>query len=405
MSTLKGTLMRRSVSERVRTLSLVSTASAAWAFCFGLGLPLGSLWLRDAGCNATAIGLCSSAYYFAVAITSLFLPWLMGRGAKFAVVAGMIVDGLTVMIFPLIDNYAGWVVLRLLGGASTALCLIPLETLINQNAAPESRARDFSIYAVCVALGVAAGSLVGLPLYPQAPGLAFMLGGAAALFGAGLLWQGYPTHQPIATESDTEARFRVRLNILSLGTAWAQGFMEAAMLTFLSVHLLGLGYTAAATSTLVGGLFVGVVLVQIPGAWLADKFGRLRVVVLCHMVVLAALILLPRAQAPLPLALLLFAVGASGAALYPLGLALLGERVPPKSMARANSWYLASNCAGSLMGPWLTGQLIDDIGPSGLFAAGFVASAAVLVSWLILSRRASAARDFPSASECNRAAA
>jgi MFS family permease len=199
--------------------------------------------------------------------------------------------------------------------------------------------------------------------------------------------------------------FNLRGNFLSLGTAWAQGFLEAAMLTFLSAHLLGLGYTAAAASTMLGGLFVGVVAVQIPGAWLADKVGRLRVVLLCHMVVLGALALLPWYKAPVPLTLLLFAVGAAGAALYPLGLALLGERVPSSAMARANSWYLASNCTGSLLGPWLSGYLIDEIGAAGLFVAGFGSCALILVAWMGLGWRPGVSSDVPPAGQPERVAA
>ena len=50
----------------------------------------------------------------------------------------------------------------------------------------------------------------------------------------------------------------------------------------------------------------GVVLVQVPGAWLADSFGRLRVIVMCHLVMLAGLALLfwltkpPRADVSRP---------------------------------------------------------------------------------------------------------
>jgi MFS family permease len=380
----------QSLRQRRRTLALVSIASAAWAFCFGLGLPLGSLWLRDAGCNATDIGLCSSAYYLAVAVTSLFVPFLMGRRTRIVVVAGMIVDGVTVMFFPLAHDLTSWLTLRLCGGLATALCLIPMETVINRNAASATRARDFSIYAVSVALGVAVGSVVGLQLYPLAPGMAFLFGGAAALFGAGLIGPGFPTDGISVVDCPQEHQFSLRSNLLSLGTAWAQGFMEAAMLTFLSAYLLGLGYTETVASALLGGLFIGVVIVQVPGAWLADKVGRLRIVVACHLVVLTGLVLLPVAQGTLPLAILLFAVGASAAALYPLGLALLGERVPPQAMARANSWYLASNCTGSLMGPWISGKLIDEIGPPGLFITSFASCALVLVAWLAIGIRTSA---------------
>ena len=73
--------------------------------------------------------------------------------------------------------------------------------------------------------------------------------------------------------------------------------------------------------------------------------------------------------------------GACCGALYPLGLALLGERVPADGLARANAWFLACNCAGSLSGPVLMGLAIDGFGTRALFAAGAGAVLLVLAAW------------------------
>jgi MFS family permease len=64
-------------------------------------------------------------------------------------------------------------------------------------------------------------------------------------------------------------------------------------------------------------------------------------------------------------------------------LAVLGERVPPSAMGRANAWYLASNCAGSLMGPVLAGAAMDLFGRRALFAAAAVAVVGVIGVWLL----------------------
>ena len=53
--------------------AILCLASAGWGFSFGLGIQLGSLWLHDAGCNATTVGLSTSIYYFGVAIASPLL--------------------------------------------------------------------------------------------------------------------------------------------------------------------------------------------------------------------------------------------------------------------------------------------------------------------------------------------
>ncbi len=378
--------MRINPFTRRRTLFLFSLASAGWAFSFGLSIPLGSLWQKDAGCSASMVGLSTSIYYLGVVVAALLLPRLMQSGVRRLMIGALVIDAAVVALFPWVSGCLLWFLLRLLSGLATAACLVPMETLINHNAPPSSRARDFSYYAVSVALGVGLGSMVGLPLYPLAPYSAFALGGLTALLAAVLLWWGFLDQVPPAEEAG-QAPLRFHDHSLSLGTAWLQGFLEGGMLTFLSVYLLGLGYSESAASGLIGALFVGVVLVQLPGAWLADRLGLLRILLVCHALVLACLVLLPFSRAAFPLTVLLFTVGSACALLYPLGLTLIGERVLASELATANSWYLACNCLGSLIGPWLLGLAIDRWGQSALFSVSTLAGILVLAAWRLFERQ------------------
>ena len=344
-----------------RLLFVLCTASAGWAFSFGLSVPLAALWLEQQGCSQKVIGLNSSAYYLGVAIASFALPALMRRSSRRCVVAGMIVDGLTTALFPFGAVVPVWLGLRLLAGAATALSLIPMETLVNQHAPPDKRATDFGVYAFCVALGIGLGALVGVRLYPLAPHFAFALGGVVALASAAVVWWGLPP-QEIAEEQTATSPLSFGANFLSFGTAWTQGVLEAGMFTFLSGYLLTIGYDETGVSGLLGVLFAGVIAFQFPLAQLADRLGRTRMLLGCHAVVLLGVVVLPWLLGPLGLGATLFVIGACCAALYPLGLAVLGERVPPSAMGRANAWYLASNCAGSLIGPILTGAAMDWFG-------------------------------------------
>jgi MFS family permease len=127
-------------------------------------------------------------------------------------------------------------------------------------------------------------------------------------------------------------------------------------------------------------------------AWLADRCGRLRVLLGCYGLVVLGLVALPLAGASLWLPLWLFVVGACSGAFYPLGLALLGERLPDTQLARANAWYLSLECLGSLMGPALMGLARDWSGETAMFAVGEAAVLLVLVGGLLQARRPSGAR-------------
>jgi MFS family permease len=364
-----------------RTLAVLCAASTGWAFSFGLGAPLAALWLRDAGCSAGVVGLNTASYYLGVALAAAVTPRLMRRFGRGCITAGILLDAFATALFPWAGGAAGWFLLRLLGGAAGAVCLIPLETRVNHNAAPGRRARDFGVYAGCTALGVGLGALAGLPLYPAAPRLAFALGGVAALAAAALAHWGLPHAEPPA-DVVTVGRQPLRPNLISFAAAWVQGFLEGGMVAFLTLHLTALGYTEAAVSGLLGVLFAGVVLFQAPAAWLADRGGRLRALMGCLAVLFAGLVCLPFCAGPAAVGGWLFAVGGCCAALYPLGLARLGERTRPQDLARANAWYLACNCAGSLTGPVAMGAAIDGFGRPALFAVGAAATALAAAAWL-----------------------
>src|SRR5262249_14266147 len=252
--------------------------------------------LRDAGCGAPIIGLNTGLYYLGVSLASFAVPCLMRRASRLCVVGGIVADAIVIALFPWTDALPAWFALRVVGGVATAFSIIPMETLVNHNAPPEHRARDFGLYALSVALGIALGSLIGLPLYPLMPRLTFALGGLITLASAIVAWVGWP---PIAGasgcgETISEAspvRSASKGMLFSYGTAWVQGFLEGGLMTFLSIYLLGRGYSEGEVSLLVGGLFAGVILSQVPLAWLADRLGRLYVLLGCHGLLMTALLL------------------------------------------------------------------------------------------------------------------
>jgi MFS family permease len=385
-----------------RLLLVLCPASLCWSFGFGVGAPLASLWLQDAGCGATVIGLNTGVYYLGTALAAGFIPWLMRRWGRGCAVAGMLMSALTVALFPWGGSLGGWFVLRLLNGMAGAMSLIPMETLINRHAPPEQRARNFGYYAFTVALGIALGTLIGVPLYPAAPRTAFVLGGcinlvAAAIVQGWLLW-------PHREEDSQAVRAPLALgrHFLSFGSAWSQGFLEGAMVALLPVYLLAIGLSETGVGSLMSGMMIGVIVYQVPIAWLADRLGRTAALLGCYAVTAGALGILFHGTNLLGLTVCLFLAGACSSALYPLGLALLGEQLPASGLARAGAWYLAINCLGSVTGPILAGAAMDQLGNQAVFITGLAAVLLIPAVWLIQrafglrSRRGESVDTFPS---------
>jgi MFS family permease len=365
-----------------RHIAVICLASIAWAFSFGLGAPLASLWLHDQGYSDTLVGLNTAVYYLGIAITAAAVPGLMRRWGGGCVVAGMVASGITVAVLPWCGEPILFFTLRLVNGVAGAMSLIPVETIVNRHSDAEHRARHFGFYAFSIAFGWAAGNLIGLQMYPDAARLAFALGGSAGVVAALVVRSIAWPAEPVDAVGD-KGSLELGRNFLSYGSAWSQGFLEGGMIGFLALYLLFLGLPETRVSWLTSGIMIGVIVFQVPVAWLADWLGRMPVIVGCYIATGFALVCLPFCDDSIWLPVGLLIAGACSGAFYPLGLALLGDRLPASRLARASAWYLSINCCGSLVGPVITGALMDQFGKRAMFAGGLAAVAGVLVFWLV----------------------
>ena len=369
--------------QSVRVLVVFCLVGTGWAFSFGLSAPLASLWLSDAGYHVDVVGLNTGVYYLGIVATAIAAPWLMRRMGRACPILGFVLSAATVMLFPWGDGLFGWFVLRLVNGIGGAMSLIPLETYVNRHSPPQQRSRNFGFYAVAIAVGWALGNLIGLPMYDGAARSAFLLGGGVTLLALPLLWLALPWPAEPTAQRDEWVSLPWRRSLLGFGSGWGQGFLEGSMVSLLPIYLLFLKLSKDEVSWLTSGIMIGVILFQVPVAWLADRLGRARVLLACHAVVLAGLIALPFCTGRLALPICLFFVGACSGAFYPLGLSLLGEQVSNAALARASACYLALNCLGSLVGPIVTGVVMRYYGNATMPVSGIAAGVLVLAVWLI----------------------
>ena len=170
-------------------------------------------------------------------------------------------------------------------------------------------------------------------------------------------------------------------NFLSFGSAWSQGFLEGGMVGHLAVYLLFLGMSEDAASWAVAGIMIGVIVFQVPVAWLADRCGRTRALLGCYAATALALAVMPFCGPSAALVAALLVAGACSTSFYPLGMTLLGERVPSQAVARGNARFLMFNCLGSLVGPAVAGLAMDLFGKRALFVSAEGAVLLVLAVW------------------------
>jgi MFS family permease len=365
---------------------LLCCTSGCWAFSFGLGSQVVTHWLNAQGVNNTIIGLSHSFYYLGVALGSLAVPFLNRHlGPIRCATLGMLLSGLSLAVFPCRADVVSWYLLRLLNGWAGAMSLVPLETLISRDSPPEKKTQNFGFYGLSLTIGGAIGIGMGLHLYRPGHTLAFYLGGCVPIAVSFALYAGMRHYLQQRTQTP-EPRYPLgwTSNFLSYGTAWCQGFLEGGMLAFLSLFLITRGFSQDEAGLFMSVTMIGVILFQVPVSWLADHHGRTPILLGCYGVVVLTLIVIPWLPSSLALAVALFCFGASSGAMYPLGLTMLGERMPEAALARAYAWYLAVECIGSQLGAAAMGKARDRWGETSMFVVGLAAVLLVLGLWLLL---------------------
>jgi MFS family permease len=363
-----------------RTLPLLCLCCGCWAFGFGLECPLASRWLQDSGRAAAFIGFNTGTHFLGCVLMGAAAPFIIRRAGRGGIVVGLLLSGVAVAAFPWASGAIGWFSLRLLAGAGGALTMISLETFINLNAAPDHRARDFALYACSVGIGFALGSFWGLHLFAMGPHLSFALGGGVTLAAIPVLALLPPFPAP---PPDSPTARAPRPPILSIGSSWCQGFLEAGLLSMLPLYLRAVGMSDGAAGTLIGSILVGVLICQVPIGGLADLLGRERALIACFIIVAVGLALVPGTEHSFGRLAWLFIIGVCSGAFYPLGLALLGERLTPAQLPRANAWFMSVNSLGSMAGPLISGPLMELYGPQAMFWTGEAVVAAALAAWLL----------------------
>src|SRR5262249_49820312 len=99
-----------------KTLLVICLSAVCWAFSFGVGAALASLWLKDAGWGELVVGVNTGIYYMGIALAATVVPWMMRHWGRGCLVAGMVASAVTVAWFPWGGSLAGYCLLRLLHG-------------------------------------------------------------------------------------------------------------------------------------------------------------------------------------------------------------------------------------------------------------------------------------------------
>ena len=351
----------------------------------------------------SSVGLIASAYALPVALLSpVFGPLSDRRGRRFALLVGLSIFTGAAIACAVAPSLPFLLVARVINGIGSAILMPAAFAAAGDLDSNAARTRALAILAATFPLA----NLLGLP----AGALATTVGGwrapfilVALLAGLAIAGVATSTRIPRATTSQrtyaqTFARVlrdRQALAVMSVTLIWfTGGFGLFIYMGEFAHRTFGLPVEQAGLVYLVVG-FVGIVAARTSGV-VQQRVGARRVLLTGLSVAGVAVFLVPLAPA-LPVALVLFAAWA--AATW-FGIPAMQTIVAGLSSS-ARGTMLAFNSSalnlGSVIGPIVTGRIIDGagFGTAGLWSAFLFASALILAVQVLPHREPEVVADEP----------
>jgi len=369
-----------------RTLLPVFAACAAIGLQAGIGMPLVPLALEQQGYDKLTIGIVSAAWPVGMLAFGTRIPQLASRfGAVPAIIGAVLVGALLSVTYTLTSGPVAWAILSFLHGIVGGVPWVVSEIWMNVVAEEKHRGRIMGIYAAMVALGMALGPVVlqVVGVYGPVP---FLTGAGLSLLVALPLLPYWRTAPRIRVDATSGFMAVIVLAPLALFTAFACGLGEQVAFSFLPVYAVGAGVSPETGTLWLSAFVMGNVVLQWPIGWLADHADRRIVLAGCTLastLLVVALPLVPAQSAGVIVVVMLW--GGISFAIYPVGLALLGQRFRGGDMARANTAFSLIYILGGLVGRPLTGAAMDAFGDRGLgwtLAVFYIAACiAAVVAW------------------------
>ena len=337
----------------------------------GLGGVLVPLRASMEGWNSTDIAWVGTSYAFFFTLGCIIMPYLVRRVGHIRVFAALqTLLAMSFLLHAMAVYPLAWALIRGLGGFATAGAYMVLESWLNEKVSNENRGAIFSAYMIISMFGVACGQYV-MP-FSNAGGLEiFMI--VALLFGLALL----PTALSSAQAPVPLARVSLDIKGLYFKSpaavvgAFLTGIVNGIWLFFAPIYGESAGLSTAGIATMMACGMIGGAVAQFPFGRLSDQIDRRYVMMMGGTLGLAISIFMMVLQ-PQNAAMIFSGMFLFGAALFPiyaLNVAHANDMADPEEFVKVSSGLLIVYGVGNIIGPQLSGRLMDSVGPSGFFVA------------------------------------
>ncbi|ETW14600.1 major facilitator superfamily protein [Roseivivax marinus] len=356
---------------------MVQVFMASWPLFFGIlllmvgnGLQGSLMGVRGgaAGFSAFTMSVVISAYFLGFMIASRLAPEMIRRVGHVRVFAalGSLISAALIM-FPTLEHPAVWILMRVILGFCFCGVYVTSESWLNNAATNDTRGQALSLYMITQMLGIILAQ--SLLVLPDASGyLLFVIPSVlVSIAFAPILLAISPTPAFESTKP---------MNLKELFRASPLGFVGMSLMGAVFALQFGMAavfaseaqFTIRETSIFVAAFYVGALVFQYPLGWLSDRIDRrvLIAVVALFGGIAGVVGLLFTGAFPIVVAAAVF-IGGAANPLYSLLIAYTNDYLEREDMASASAGLMFVNGVGAIVGPLVTGYLMQVVGPRGFF--------------------------------------
>lgn len=368
------------------------------AFLSGISLglfnPFVSTLMKEKGYDNIVIGANSTLYFFVIAAgTPIVASILRQIGLRKTMMLGFLLMGITAPLFAFTTQLSLWFIIRGVMGLACCLYLISGQTAINYFCNDQNRAMVNGLDALAFSLGFGIGPIMGAVAYNLSPKITFLLGSGLILSGIVVVFFGLPEK----TVKFQKPNFSIIQKLkLPLQGAFAYGFSVATLVSLYPLCLLEQNYGIERIGLIFGLFILGGLISTVPITHLADKMGKVKVLVGSVIIVIVSVFGLSLIENPMITPFLAFVSGVGMSPIFPLSLALIGSTVTLNELSSGSAVFTSIYSAGCTAGPILSAIVMTMMGTRYIFSLMLVIFVLFLLS---LSQSQKSHSDYQHSSE------
>jgi MFS family permease len=357
----------KALSNSPFSLGLPALYGVAFLSGISLGLfnPFISTFMAQHQISDIWIGANSTAYFLAIALFTPLVAQILNRiGLRRTMMVGFALMGTIAPLFPLTDKLSLWFFIRIAMGFACCLYLVSGQTALNSFCNDRNRAIVNGLDALFFSLGFGFGPVIGSLFYDFSPTITFSLGATLILSGIIVVWFGLPEKSIEFHLPKLELFQKLKL---PLQGAFAYGFSVATLVSLYPIYLLRNNYEVEQIGYTFSVFIVGGLLATIPVTYLADRFGKLKIILVSVCLVVLSIIGLSLSENVAITKIFAFLAGASMSPIFPLSLAIIAEKLPLKELASGSALFTATYSVGCTAGPILSALSMQLLGDRCIF--------------------------------------